>query len=272
MKLYREGYRLVFEENFDGGLEKNKWTAITEKVPSHSAKKHDLEPTHVITYSADKHEGAEMNYLPENLSVKDGHLVLSADRYGEGFMGAKATCEGMVFARGYVEVEALLPEFQKGVWPVFSIKSLDGVTYKTEFEILAIHGDKAKNACNIYLKYTDPVYEIPHSLNLMYGQKHRFYPDQESDEVLAPGYHTFGFEWFEDYIVFYCDGVEYNRIDVCPSPYRIFGEKQLAKFNIGLSIGLPNIDPPEDDAKLPAEFKIRSIKLYQCDGDMLVKR
>ena len=35
---------------------------------------------------------------------------------------------------------------------------------------------------------------------------------------------------------------------------------------------LPNIEAPEDDADFPTEFKINSIKLYQNEGDLLVKR
>jgi beta-glucanase (GH16 family) len=272
MQLYRNGYKLKFEENFDGGLDKNRWVAKTERVPAHSAKKHDLEPTHVIMYSADKHEGCEMNYLPENVYVDNGELVIKGDRYGEGFMGGKVTMEGILFARGYIEIEAKLPEFQNGVWPVASIASTEGVLYKTLYEFMAIHGTKGKTACNMYLSYIDEITETERKLNLMYGAPHRFYPDQDNDEILSPGYHTFGVEWCENFVIFYCDGVEYNRVDVEPSPYKIFGAKQLAKVNIGMSIGLPNLDAPDETANFPTELRIRSVKIYQCEGDMLIKR
>ena len=272
MNLYREGYKLVFEENFDGGLKKNRWKLITDTVKSHSAKVNPLEPTHVITYNADKHEGAEMNYKPENIAVKDGCLVISASKDGDGYQGGKAICEGPIFAHGYFEIEAELPKFQKGVWPVFSLKALDSCQYRPEFDILAVHGDKAKNASNIVIRYLDPIYETPRAFNLMHGQNHRCYPMDKSDEVLTPGVHTFGMEWCEDYVIFYCDGVEYNRVDVTPSTYKVIGNRQFAKFSVGLSIGLPNIDAPEPNIELPAELKIRNIKVYQCDGDGFVFR
>ncbi len=272
MNLYREGYKLVFEENFEGGLEKNRWKLITDKVKSHSAKVNPLEPTHVITYSADKHEGAEMNYKPENIEVKDGALVITASKDGDGYQGGRAICEGPIFAHGYFEVEAELPAFQKGVWPVFSLRVLDSCQYRPEFDIIAVHGDKAKNASNIVMRYLDPIYESPRAFHLMYNQEHRCYPIASSEEVLTPGVHTFGLEWSDKYVVFYCDGVEYNRVDVTPSPYKAIGNRQFAKFTVGLSIGLPNIEAPEPNIELPTEFKIRNIKVYQCEDDLFVFR
>ena len=50
MELYEKNYELVFEEDFSGGLDQNKWVALDEKVKSHSAKKdNDFVPSHVIT-------------------------------------------------------------------------------------------------------------------------------------------------------------------------------------------------------------------------------
>ena len=272
MNLNREGYKLVFEENFDGGLEKNRWKVLEDKVKSHSAKVNPLEPTHVITYSADKHEGAEMNYRPENVAVKDGALVITAAKDGDGYQGGKAICEGPIFAHGYFEVEAELPAFQKGVWPVFSLRSLDSNQYRPEFDIIAVHGDKARNASNVVIRYLDPIYEAPRAFNLMYNQEHRCYPIESSGEFLTPGVHTFGLEWTDEFVAFYCDGVEYNKIDVTASTYKPIGYKNFAKFTVGLSIGLPNIEAPSPDIELPAELKIRNIKVYQCDDDLFVFR
>lgn len=273
MNPLENGYVLTFEENFEGGMEKNKWEAIEKSVESHSAKKNDGdEPTHVIQRESVKHEGAKMHCRPENVAVKDGALVITADRDGDGFQGGSVVCQGVVFAHGYIEIEATLPAFQKGVWPSLGIETTSGYVYQTAYDIIAVHGDKGKNASNMYIRWTDDVYERPHAVNCMYGQKHRFYPSQETEDKLSAGPHTFGLEWSEDYVVFYCGGEEYNRIDVTPSTYKVFGEKRLSKFTAGLSIGLPNIDAPEPQADFPTEFKIHSIKLYQKDGSMLIKR
>ena len=86
MELYEKGYELVFEENFSGGLEQNKWVALDETVKAHSAKKdNDFVPSHVITQGAAKHAGSNMHYDPKNVAVKDGALVIFADRDGDGF-------------------------------------------------------------------------------------------------------------------------------------------------------------------------------------------
>lgn len=272
MDLYEKDYELVFEEKFEGGLDGNKWVALDETVKSHSAKKdNDFVPSHVVTQGAAKHEGANMHYKPENVAVKNGELVITAGRDGDGFQGGKCICNGVVFAHGYVEVEVLLPAFQKGVWPRFGITATDGNQFRVAYDVVAIHGDKGKNAYNMYLKWTGDIYENEQSINCLYGTKKRFCPNGD-DEKLTPGYHKFGIEMTEDFIIFYCDGEEWNRIDIRPRPYAVFGKKILCKFTAGLSIGLPNIDPPESDADFPTEFKIRNIKLYQNSGDMLIKR
>ena len=273
MDLYENNYTLVFEEKFDGGLDGNKWVALDETIKSHSAKKNtDFVPSHVITQAASEHEGAAMHYKPENVAVKNGELVITAGRDGDGFQGGKCVCNGVVFAHGYVEVEVLLPAFQKGVWPRFSIAATDGNHFKVAYDVVAIHGDKGKNAYNLYVNWIGDIYENEQSINILYGAPKRFYPDENSEEVLSPGYHKFGIEITEDFIIFYCDGVQWNRIDVRPTPYAIFGKKNMCKFTAEMSIGLPNIAAPEADADFPTEFKIRSIKLYQNSGDILVKR
>lgn len=272
MELYEKNYELVFEENFSGGLDQNKWVALDETVKAHSAKKdNDFVPTHVITQGASKHEGSNMHYDPKNVEVKDGALVITAGRDGDGFQGGKVVCNGLVFAHGYVEVEAELPDFQKGVWPVFSIVSTEGTPYKADFDLIAVHGDKGKNATNMYIRWIDEIYETPHKINCLFGRPGRFYPEA-GDEKLAPGCHKFGIEITSDFVTFYVDGNEVSRRDVTTSTYQVLGRKNFLKFTAGLSIGLPNIDAPEEDAKFPTEFKINSIKLYQNEGDLLVRR
>ncbi len=273
MDLYEKGYELVFEENFSGGLEANKWACLDETVKAHSAKKdNDFVPSHVITQGAAKHEGSNMHYCPENVAVKDGALVITAGRDGDGFQGGKVVCNGVVFAHGYVEVDVELPKFQKGVWPVFSLVSTEGTPYKSDYDVVAIHGDKPKNAFNMYIRWLDEIYETPHKINCLFKKPKRFYPDEADEAVLSEGRHTFGIEITSEWIIFYADGEEWNRVDVTPSPFAALGKKNFLKFTAGLSIGLPNIDAPEDNADFPTEFKINSIKLYQNDGDLLVKR
>ncbi len=273
MELYEKGYKLVFEEDFSGGLEENRWLCLDETVKSHSAKKdNDFVPSHVITQGAAKHEGSQMHYKPENVQVKDGHLVITAGREGDGYEGGKCVCNGIVFAHGYVEVEVELPKFQKGVWPVFSLVSTEGTPYKADYDVVAVHGDKAKNAFNMYIRWLDEIYETPHKINCLFKKPKRFYPDEADEAVLSAGCHKFGVEITDEFVIFYADGEEWNRVDVTPSPFAVLGKKNFLKFMAGMSIGLPNIDAPEDNADFPTEFRIKSIKLYQNDGDLFVKR
>lgn len=275
MDLKGKGYRLVFEENFDGGAEKNKWKALSETVQAHSANDNtETVPTHVNTQAASKHVGAELHYLPENVSVRDGELVIRADRAGSGFTGGKAVMNGVVFSYGYIEVTALVPEFQNGVWPVFGFCGTEGTAFKPVADIIAVHGAKGKNAAGMYMKWIDEIYENEHSVNCLYDgndRYRRFYPSSSVPDKLSAGYHVFGLEWTRERLSYSCDGEVYCQVDITAKPFEPFTAGALVKFTAGLSIGLPNIDPPDKNTKLPTEFRVKNIKLYQNDG-IFVKR
>lgn len=275
MDLKGNGYRLVFEENFNGGMETNKWKALDETVKAHSAKDNkETVPTHVNTQAASKHAGAELHYIPENVCCENGELVIRADRDGDGFTGGKAVCNGFVFSYGYIEVTALVPDFQNGVWPVFGFCGTDGTVYKPMVDIIAVHGAKGKNAAGMYMKWTDDIYETQHSVNCLYDAEdryRRFYPSSRVPDKLTPGYHVFAVEWTKDRLKYSCDGEVYCQVDITAKPFDAFTCGALVKLTAGLSVGLPNIDPPDANTVLPTEFKIKNIKVYQNDG-IFVKR
>ncbi len=272
MENYKNEYELTFEENFSEGLEKNKWTASEEVEESVFAKRWGTVPTNIIVTEGAKHAGFKMHYRPENVYCADGHLVIKCDREEDYFQGGKVVCNGVVFARGYVEVEVLLPEPQKGVWPIFSLTATKGNQYQPIFDIVATHGDMGKNAYNFYIKWIDDIYEVERKYNGMFESSKRFYPLRESDEKLSSGYHTFGVELLEDYIVFYADRQEVNRISIDNEAFSVLKRKTFLKFNAGMSVGTPYLDAPEADIKLPTEFKIKSIKVYQREDGLIVRR
>lgn len=274
MNLSEKGYSLVFEEDFKNGLEKNNWQAKNEELKSHpSSDKDELIPSHVVTAESIKHSGSVMRYSPENVYTENGELVIKAGKNKEGFFGGQVVCEGVVFTRGYIEYEVKLPKFQKGVWLRARLISTKGNKFDTAFDIVAVHGDKGKNASSMYMGWTDPIYEEYGMHNLLAGAKDRLYPNEaSSDEILSDGYHIFGLEYTEDKVVFSFDGIEYDIVNINSSPYYPFKEKNIYKFLFELSIGLPLIPAPEENADFPTEFRIKRVSLYHKDDGIIVRR
>lgn len=275
MDLHEKNYELVFEENFKDGLEKNKWTAVEDNIKAHIRKNTDVVPSHVVTAEAAKHEGTNLHFKPENIYCDSGELVVRAGNDTDGFQGGKVVCNGCVMRYGYVEATVKLPKFQKGVWPLFSLEATAGAQYKTIIEIAQVFGDKGKNTCGMRIAWTDEIYETKHNINCLYSANNgypRFYPAADSEEILSEGYHKFGMEWTKELIIFYCDGNEYCRVDIADTPYIVFQKGALSKLAFSMSIGLPNIDPPELDADFPTEFRIADVKVYQNENGQFIYR
>ncbi len=166
---------LCLRKNFDGGMETNKWKALDETVKAHSAKdnKRLSRPTSTRRLRQ-KHAGAELHYIPENVCCENGELVIRADRDGDGFTGGKAVCNGFcVFLRlyrGYGSCAGFPERRMAGV----RLCGTDGTVYKPMVDIIAVHGAKGKNAAGMYMKWTDDIYESQHSVNCLYDAEDRY--------------------------------------------------------------------------------------------------
>ena len=129
---------------------------------------------------------------------------------------------------------------------------------------MAIHGTKGKTACNMYLSYIDEITETERKLNLMYGAPHRFYPDQDNDEILSPGYHTFGVEWDEDYIRYFVDGVPYGMVEITDGKYELLKKELYLSFLIGVEMTPEKTN--DECAQWPLDFCVDWVRVYQREG------
>ena len=240
-------WRLVFEDNFDGdALDQGKW---------------------VRCYWWDQNGCTNLGnselqwYLPENVSVGDGALRLTA-RPEVVVVGGSATYEyssGMVttghakhddpdpsrfeFQYGYAEIRARLPE-GRGLWPAFWMlpstqKSLP------EIDVMEVLGQEP-DVLHFNFHYRDDT-----------GQRQK---DDSSITTpkLSDDWHTYAVEWSPERIIWYFDGVEQWRYD---DAAHVPNEPMYLILNLAVGGNWPG--NPDESTRFPAELTVDYVRVWQ---------
>ena len=191
--LDAEGYKLVYEENFDGdGLDMEKWRV--------------------------RNPGKERSGFNagSQVSLSDGELHLKAEYlengdYGPGWYAPSVSLLKW-YCRGYFEARIKCSDNDGGFWSAFWMQgknpyvpagSQGGIGYGgCEIDILELFGDTGVTY-NLYAaggKGSDKTdtFENYNSWNYCFGD-------------LVGEYHTYALEWDEDYYTFYIDGILVGR-------------------------------------------------------------
>lgn len=274
MQRNGKNYRLVVEETFPCATAD--YRAVEAFVAALEPQKNtDIVPAHVNTAEAETHKAAQMHFSSGNIKVTKDGLVITGSAGEGGYEVGKATLGKFSYAYGYLEVEATLPAFQKGVWPVFAVEADEDEEFRIVFDEIAVQGDMGKNACNLSLSFYNKRYDHVVNHNFLGGKTGngfpRFYPDIASEEKLPEGRHVFGFEWDRKFATFSVDGTEYCKIDISDRAFLIYSQPILCHPVVTLSIGAAQIEGPDETLALPTSFTIHSYRLYQDEEGMLVR-
>jgi beta-glucanase (GH16 family) len=193
-------YRLDFNDEFDGSsLNLDRWTTC-----------YWWDENGCTNLSSNEKQW----YLPDNVSVENGNLVLTARREAVvGFEGqpfpytsgmvttGRYYQEGSSEVRfqatgGFFEMRAKLPSGQ-GFWPAFWMLP-SSLKPKPEIDIMELLG-KHPDSLELHFHYKD---EFGEAANV--GRK-------VETVDLSEDWHIFGVDWSSDRIVWYLDGVEMWR-------------------------------------------------------------
>ncbi len=209
-------------------------------------------------------------YIPENVQVSDGLLVLRGEE-------AETTCpngsvrqfsSGMVsspdlasFTTGWFEVRARVPEGQ-GLWPAIWMSPNDSVYGRWpasgEIDLMEVRG-QTPNVVRVNAHYLD-------------GSARR--AQNPRDIVAAPGsgfadsFHTFGLRWEPGRMVFMIDGLEQHVIEDWTSSVGP-GDAPFDQpffFRLNLAIGGNYPGAPDNSTPWPAEFEIDWVRVFQPIG------
>ncbi|MFN9863660.1 MAG: family 16 glycosylhydrolase [Bacteroidota bacterium] len=195
----------------------------------------------------------------KNVTVKDGNLVITADR--ESFSGAQYTSARLLtkgkFDQTYGRFEARMQlPWGQGIWPAFWMLGADIDTNAWpncgEIDIMELRG---QNPTVLIGSIHGPGYSGGQAISKSYTLK---------NDRFDTGFHIFGVEWGPGYINFYVDNVLYNQIKPSdlPGPW-VFNKPFFIIMNI--AVGGNFVGSPNDQTVFPQTMLVDYVRVYKAD-------
>ncbi len=223
------GYKLVWSDEFGGStIDAAKWST------GYAPKVHPLGCNH-----------EKQSYAPENAVLRDGQLILRAERKAREGM---TFTSGMIsshdkFSReyGWFETRMRLPK-GKGMWPAFWMLP-QAKTWPPELDIME-HKGRLPNRAFLTLHERQAKTWRPKSTGKEWDG-----PDFTAD------FHTFALEWLPDGLRWYIDGIERHRWNGKAD----FGPMYLI---LNLAVGGDFDGDPDAATPFPGEMLIDYVRVY----------
>ena len=222
----KNGYKLVWEDNFEGTtLNKNKWD---------------------YRLTGPRRSGYNSKSM---VKVENGNLLLMYDIRNDSVFGAMIGTQKTYMTRyGYFECRAKVQNSPSHCpWGAFWIQSPhisegeDPGKYGAEIDIMEYYGDFGDR--------------MTHNVHWAYG------PNQKSSgqlisylEGVSKGYHTYGLEWTPEKYAFYIDGLKFHEIKE--------GISHIDEYII-LSMEIPFNLEKLSGAIAPDTFKVDYVRVYK---------
>jgi beta-glucanase (GH16 family) len=303
--IQKEGYKLVFQDEFDGNLDtvhlKTANTTSTEILPKHN--------THTLKWKNGQNiqgiypkwrvwEGdliatnPDMKASPQNLSLQNGKLALQitqntqiASKYGTGVIQSSA------FVRfGYFEAKIKIPK-GKSFWPSMWLYSSDASNcIYQEIDIMEcmqngrIDGDIIAGSSGLnghkgttwrystgrFIKKAENCNQLNNKGSYVYPYADGCGGGLKRMLDLSKDYFIYAAEWSKDSIVFYLNN---TRL------YAIENDSNLTKLPMGLILGggmvgayhhtniLCKDNLPNEYTLFPNEFSIEYVRIYKKEAD-----
>lgn len=242
-----DAFHLLFEEEFDAPtLRKDRWTTCYwwDKRGCTNLSSHELQW-----------------YLPGNVAVEDGNLVLTArpDRvtgvkgrtfdYSSGIVttGRYASDEGsrarLETTFGFFEIRAWIPSGQ-GLWPAFWMLPSSHESLP-EIDIMEVLGHRT-DRLEMHFHYRDAD-----------GEKKSVGRDVATTD-LSSGWHVYGLDWSPDRLIWYLDGVEMWRYSESAN---IPTEPMYLVINLAVGGRWPG--NPDETTDFPATLRVDYVRVWK---------
>ncbi len=241
-ELFGQCYELVWSDEFNGTeLDTSFWQFQTGGNNSNNE----------LQYYTDR---------TENLEVKDGFLTITAreEQYqGSDYTSARInTRDKFSFKYGKIEARIKNP-YGQGIWPALWML---GDSYETigwpecgEIDIMEmVGGEEGDNTVHSTLHWGEiinggwPNYGLSYTL---------------PSGIFADDFHIIETVWDEDFVITYCDGEEFYKIDIRSNGLAAFHEKFYMIINLAVGGNWPG--SPDATTVFPQSFQIDYVRLYQ---------
>ena len=258
--VHAQDYELVWSDEFDDNTIGTNWNVEVTNAPYNN----ELE-----AYTS----------RPDNVTIADGNLVLTARRESYGsrsFTSGRVNSLNKVsFTHGKIEARIKLPHLANGLWPAFWMMGNDFDTVNWpkcgEIDIMEM-GMKDAAANNATANTVAGTIHWGESI-----AKHQLFTsgNKTVSQELTDGYHIFTCEWDDDYLKFYVDNDAtpyftatikkgFNRSAYFHKPYFLI-------FNLAVGGDFTGITNPADITALPqdgseAQMLVDYVRIYQKTG------
>lgn len=243
------GYTPLWNDEFDGAtLDQAKWTAETVQNP---------------------HNNEKQAYLPEQVSVSGGNMVITATNQPSG---NKLYRSGRVHSDwthqyGRWEVRADLPT-SRGMWPAIWLLP-DTTQYnwpsQGEIDIMENRGNQPRLTSSAYHYGTTNPYNhqfvFSEQTTARFGQPVNFHN----------GFHTYAVDWDETKIRFYVDDVNYYTVYDADVGGFIGNQTAPMQMTLNTAVGGDFLGAQQPDATTvwPQQFLIDYVRVLERNDDPL---
>lgn len=242
-------FRMTFEDDFDGGLDRSVWSGHYTYGDASSIRKGSYWNNN-MAYTEDGKLIIPLRYLP------DGMGGTGAGWYTAGLDTDSDAPNGFSQKFGYFECRCILPK-GADIWSAFwmfndSVVNVDGSGRDgTEIDIFESfsYGDLLSNVvqCNLHWDgYGEAHQTGGHCKAYVIGNN----PYEE--------FNTYGLEWNENEYIFYVNGKEFYRTDeggVCQNPLYLILSVEVKGDNA--------VSSERDKNAAPADFIVDYVRAYQ---------
>jgi beta-glucanase (GH16 family) len=199
--------------------------------------------------------GERQCYAPGALSVRDGLLVIEADRRPERGRpyrsGMIVSHPGFAQRYGYFELRARLPR-GRGLWPAFWLLPLPTGTWPPELDVMEQIGSQPQTLLMAqHYRDADGV--------------HRRQVGTWSGPDFTAGFHTFALSWGPEAIVWYVDGVERFRS-------RRHIPAQAMYVLVNLAVGGELAGEPDASTRFPSRMEVDYLRVWEDPDAATVTR
>lgn len=235
------GWQLVWDDDFEQ-LDTDRWDVITSYQPTNNS----------------RHA-----YLPGQVSVNDGHLILTSENEPAGGLPYRS---GQVISKssqrhGRWEVRAKLPTTQ-GMWP--AIWLLPDVAQHPwpsggEIDIMENRGNQPTLTSSAFHYGTNP----PYKHSFVFGEQQTRVGGDLVD--YSNRFHTYAVDWTDRYLRFYVDDVHYYTVYDEDVDGFLSSSTQPMELVLNTAVGGDFLPNPNESTVWPQTFEIDWVRVYQAN-------
>jgi len=229
-------WKLIWSDEFKGkSLDMNKW-------------KYDLGKT-----GWGNNELEDYTNSPRNAYIKDGHLIIQANKEGNHITSARINTAGKFSVKfGRIEMRAKLPSGQ-GIWPAFWMlgDNIGKVGWPAcgEIDIMEFVG---KDPAHSHASLHAPGFDTHDMVGSSTGKG------------FSNDFHTYGVIWDHDNFKFYVDGKVFKTINKNSAHARSWPFNEHNFFILlNLAVGGNWPGNPDGSTRFPQQFIIDYVRVYK---------